>query len=78
MEELKIPEGIGLLKKRQRGEREGKDEKGEKGGGEKGVKELRIDTGKDASNRELSVELTLNVALSLMMRRLFWSIRERD
>jgi len=73
-----MPEGIRLLRKRQRGGKEGKDAKGEKGGERTEARELRIDTGKDASNRESSVGPISNVALSLTMRRLCWSIREHD
>jgi hypothetical protein len=78
MEVSKVLRSIGLLRKKRRGGREGKEEREESNGEEKEGRELRIGTGRDASNRELSVGLTSNVALSLMMRKLFWLIREHD
>jgi len=78
MEESKIPEGIGLPRKRQRGGKDEKEEKRENNGGGREARELKTGTGKDASDRESSVGPISNVALSLTMRRSCWSIREHD
>jgi hypothetical protein len=78
MVESKSPEDIELLRKRQRGGREWKGEKGERDEGRREGRELKIVTEKDASNRELSAGLISNVVLSLMIKRSLWLIKEHD
>jgi hypothetical protein len=78
MEGSKMQESIELPRKKQRGGREEKDEKGENDEGRREGRGLRIVTEKDASNQELSVGLISNAVLSPMMRRSSWLIKEHD
>jgi hypothetical protein len=77
-EGFKVREKRELLRKRQREGRDGKEEREERNEEEKEGREPRIGTERDAGNQELSVGLTWNVVLSLMMRKLCWLIREHD
>jgi hypothetical protein len=77
-EGFKVREKRELLRKRQREGRDGKEEREERNEEEKEGREPRIGTERDANSRELSVGLISNVVLSLMMRKLFWLIREHD